>query len=160
MFDNEIANAAQRYQVPEAWIRAVIDTESSWQSNAYNPDDPSGAYGLMQILFRTAKDLGYTGEPIGLLDPETNIDLGTKLLGQLRRSYGDDFRRVYSAYNSGRPDLWRTSQQVAANVTRAIANLEKWVTAGVSELTASPQGGAVALLIVFVLLWAWGGKRK
>jgi soluble lytic murein transglycosylase-like protein len=161
MFDTEIAASAQLYNVPETWVRAVIDTESSWRPMAYRaePQISDASYGLMQLLTRTAKGLGYTGAPEGLYDPATNIDLGTKLLGQLRRSYGDDFRRVYSAYNSGKPDTWLTSTQVAANVTRALGNLEKWLNTEVSALTASPAGSGVAVLIAFVLLWAWGGKR-
>jgi soluble lytic murein transglycosylase-like protein len=159
MFDTEIANSAQLYNVPETWVRAVIDTESSWNPNAHNASDPTGAWGLMQILYRTATAMGYTGAPEGLYDPAVNIDLGTRLLGQLRRAYGDDFRRVYSAYNSGKPDLWQTSAQVAGNVARALGNLEKWLNTEVSTLTASPSGTGVAVLIAFVLLWAWGGKR-
>jgi soluble lytic murein transglycosylase-like protein len=112
----------------------------------------------MQLLTRTAKGLGYTGPAEGLYDPEVNIDLGAKLLGQLRSSYGDDFRRVYSAYNSGKPDLWQTSTQVAANVGRALTALEKWVTSEFSEITGGNSG--VVVLLAFVLLWAWGGKRK
>lgn len=161
MFETEIATSAQAYNVPETWVRAVIETESSWRPMAYRaePQINDASYGLMQLLMRTAKGLGYTGAPEGLYEPAVNIDLGTKLLGQLRRSYGDDFRRVYSAYNSGKPDTWQTSTQVAANVTRALGNLEKWLTAEVSALTASPAGTGVAVLVAFVLLWAWGGKR-
>lgn len=159
MFDGEIEVAAARYNVPSSWVRAVIETESSWNPNAHNASDPTGAYGLMQILYRTAQALGYSGPPEGLYDPALNIDLGTKLLGQLRQSYGDDFRRVYSAYNSGKPDLWQTSTQVATNVGRALTALEKWVTEEVTAITASPANTGVALLVALVLLWAWG-KRK
>jgi soluble lytic murein transglycosylase-like protein len=159
MFDNEIATSAQLYNVPETWVRAVIETESSWRPSAFRQETNDASYGLMQLLYGTAKGLGYTGAPDGLYDPAVNIDLGTKLLGQLRRSYGDDFRRVYSAYNSGRPDLWQTSTQVATNVAHALANLEKWLNTEVSALTGNPAGTGVAVLIAFVLLWAWGGKR-
>lgn len=162
MFDNEIATSAQLYNVPETWVRAVIETESSWKPMAYRaePQINDASYGLMQLLMRTANGLGYSGEPEGLYNPAINIDLGTKLLGQLRKSYGDDFRRVYSAYNSGKPDAWQTSTQVATNVSHALSNLAKWIDSGVATLTASPAGTGVAVLIAFVLLWAWGGKRK
>ena len=162
MFDTEIRDAALRYYVPESWIKAVIETESSWNPDAFRaePRINDASYGLMQLLYRTAKGLGYTGTKDGLYDPATNIDLGTKLLGNLRQRLGDDFQRVYSAYNSGNPDLWTTSKEVAANVARAVQYLTKWVAAEAATLTASPSSGPLAGLIVLVLLWSWAGKRR
>ncbi len=163
MYDLLILDAARRYNVPESWLRGVIDTESSFNPNAFRaePRINDASYGLMQLLYKTAKGLGYTGEPEGLYDPETNIDLGAKLLGQLRAKFGDDFRKVYSAYNSGSSTLWQTSSQVAANVARAVENLSKWAAVGASDLTASMGTSSPLVgLIVLILLWSWAGKRK
>ena len=162
MFDLEIAAAAQRYNVPVSWVQAVIETESSWNPQAYRaePQINDASYGLMQLLYATARKLGYIGTEVGLYDPVTNIDLGTKLLGQLRASYGDDFRRVYSAYNSGSPDRWQTSSSVAAHVARAVENLEKWISSGVSAFAASPAAGPLVGLLILVFLWSWTGKRR
>src|SRR5438034_7663401 len=99
MYDQFITASALQYQVPEAWIRAVIQTESSWNPSAH--PSPNDGYGLMQVLRTTAIALGYTGVPEGLFDPQINIDLGTKLLAELRSTYGENAARVYSAYNSG-----------------------------------------------------------
>ena len=52
------------------------------------------SYGLMQLLMSTARGLGYTGDANGLYDAATNIDLGTRLLSDLRRRYGTDFDRI------------------------------------------------------------------
>lgn len=162
MFDEFIRNAAANYTVPETWIRAVIETESSWNPTAYRaePKINDASYGLMQLLYRTARGLGYVGTTDGLYDPEININLGTKLLGELRRKYGDDFRRVYSAYNSGNPDLWETSTQVATNVARAVSNLSKWIATGVSEFSRAPESGPFVGLLILIFLWAWTGKRR
>lgn len=122
-YDDYIRNAAFLWDVPEHWIRAVIETESSWRPNVHNAGD---GYGLMQVLLSTARGLGYDGPAEGLFDPRVNIELGTQLLGQLRAAYGDSFERVYSAYNSGRPDLYLTSRQVANNVNRALAAVERY----------------------------------
>lgn len=161
MFEDEIANAATLYNVPESWIRAVIETESNWIAQAFRsePRISDASYGLMQLLYRTAKGLGYTGMPEGLYDPFVNIDLGTKLLGQLRALYGDDFQRVYSAYNSGSPDLWQTSSQVAANVARAVQSLTKWLSTEFTDLTKSPQSNTIVGLLVLVMVWVWAGKK-
>lgn len=162
MFDAEIATSSRRWAVPESWIRAVIETESSWNPKAYReePRINDASYGLMQLLYRTALGLGFTGTSSQLYDPATNIDLGTKLLGQLRQQHGDDFRRVYSAYNSGNPDLWQRSKEVAAHVARAVENLTKWLSTEVSEFAAAPESGPLVGLVVLVLLWSWTGRRR
>ncbi len=162
MFDSEIRESATRWNVPEPWIKAVIETESSWNPQAYREEMKinDASYGLMQLLYKTALGLGYTGTSSGLYDPATNINLGTKLLGQLRTQYGDDFRRVYSAYNSGNPDLWQRSTQVATNVARAVTNLTKWVSSEVAQFTAAPESGPMVGLLVVMLLFFWTGKKR
>lgn len=162
MFDNEIQQASQTHQVPVSWIQAVIETESSWNTKAYRaePRINDASYGLMQLLYKTAAGLGYTGTPQGLYDPATNIELGTKLLAQLRAQHGDDFRRVYSAYNSGSPDMWQRSTQVAANVARAVDNLSKWVSSEVAAFVTSPESNGLVGLLVVVLLYYWTKRRK
>lgn len=167
MFDELIRSASLTYDVPEAWIRAVIDVESSWNPRAYRYEARinDASYGLMQLLGRTATALGYAGSTEGLYDPQINIDLGSRLLGQLRSSYDDDFRRVYSAYNSGNPDLWERSTQVAAHVSRAVAALEKYAAEVVHYVVGAGQESPVAssglvALLVAVLLWAWTTKRR
>lgn len=161
MWDSVIQQASIKWQVPEVWIRAVIDTESSWDPNAYRaePQINDASYGLMQLLVRTARGLGFAGDAEDLYDPAINIDLGTKLLGDLRSRYGDDFRRIYSAYNSGKPDLYRTSSGVGKNVSRAVHALERYLTEAVTAVTASPTTSGVGLLLFGVLLWVWA-KRK
>lgn len=162
MFDSEIAQASFRYNVPESWIRGVIQVESSWNPNAYRAElrINDASYGLMQLLTQTARGLGWKGtDPKELYQPAVNIDLGAKLLGQLRRSYGDDFRRVYSAYNSGKPDLWQTSTQVAANVQKAMDALARYTSEAVQSVMRSDATGPVAAILIVIILWAWG-KRK
>lgn len=113
--------------VPVVWINAVILTESNGNPTAFRsePKINDASYGLMQLLYSTAKALGYSGTSEGLYTPDVNIRLGAKLLGELRGRYGDDFARVYSAYNSGSPDKYKTNTQVAANVARALGNLAR-----------------------------------
>lgn len=161
MYEDLISAAAIRNTIPESWIRAVIEVESSWNPDAYRaePKIQDASYGLMQVLEGTARGLGFTGPKEDLFLPHVSIDLGAQLLGDLRRKYGDDFRRIYSAYNSGRPDLWQTSTQVASNVSRALAALERYVTEAAQAITGQ-SGEAVAGLLVLVLLWAWAGKRR
>src|SRR5208282_3218238 len=51
---------------------------------------PRGSYGLMQLSLQTARGLNFTGDPSGLLDPTTNVTLGTIFLAtQVDRAGGD-----------------------------------------------------------------------
>lgn len=153
-----ISKHAAAFGLPEAWIKAVMQQESSGIPNAYRaePRINDASYGLMQLLYRTAKGLGYTGEPDGLYDPDTNIFLGAKLLAQLRTQYGDDLRRVYSAYNSGKPDTYLTNQQVASNVEKVIGYLTQFLKT--EPLIAS--AGAGGILLIALLLWMWAKRIK
>ena len=140
---------SQTYGVPVAWVEGVIQTESGWNPQAYRaePQIHDASYGLMQVLYSTARGLGYTGSPDGLFDPDTNIQLGTKLMGQLIAQYGDDILRVYSAYNSGKPDLYLTSTQVAANVARLLDNLQQFLEPVVAAAVENVSEAALSIPI-------------
>ncbi|MET3899027.1 soluble lytic murein transglycosylase-like protein [Devosia sp. UYZn731] len=74
--DPLIAKYASAYNVPERLIRRVIVRESG-----YNPGARNGPYfGLMQISHATARGMGYSGSPGGLLDADTNLRYAAKYL--------------------------------------------------------------------------------
>lgn len=75
-YDGLIAHYAQQYNVPEALIRRVIVRESGYNAAARN----GPYYGLMQISHATAKGMGYSGSPSGLLDAETNLRYAVRYL--------------------------------------------------------------------------------
>lgn len=157
-YQSYITKYAKEFNVPESWVKAVIMTESSGDPRAVgsDPDPLDRGYGLMQIILRTARGLGYTGTVEGLFDVDTNIRLGTKLLGQLRERWGDDIKMVYSAYNSGAPLNYTTNPQVASNVSRLLNHLE-------AVLKSEPfiaASGAVGALIIAVLVWYWSKRGK
>jgi len=158
MYDDIIAKYALQYNVPEPWIRAVIATESSWNVNAYRAEPSIGdaSYGLMQLLYRTAAGLGYSGDPVGLYDPDTNIGLGTQLLSQLRAKWGDDVQAVYSAYNSGSGTSYLSNASVATHVANFVNNLESVIAA---NPIVSSTGGFAAILVMLIL-WYWIKKKK
>lgn len=104
-FDSLIASAAARYSVPPALIKSVIAVESGGDPNAKALSGGDGArggsYGLMQMSLATARALGYTGDANGLLDPTTNIDLGTRYLADLLRQTRGAVDAAISGYNAG-----------------------------------------------------------
>lgn len=105
-FNPIVETAASAWDVDAALIKAIIGAESEFNPNAYRAEPQIGdaSYGLMQLLYETAKSLGYTGSTGGLFDPTTNIRLGTRYLADLTkqasaRGYGVD--SAISAYNAG-----------------------------------------------------------
>jgi soluble lytic murein transglycosylase-like protein len=100
-----------------ALIKGVIASESAFDPRALRGEPQLGdaSVGLMQLLYSTAKGLGYPGtKPIdadrehltGLYSPRMNIMLGATRLSQLVQWAGGDIKRAISAYNGGdRPGL-------------------------------------------------------
>lgn len=71
-----IVKYARIHDIPESLLHRVIQRESG-----YNPAARNGPYyGLMQILPQTARTMGYTGTPEGLLDAETNLTYAGRYL--------------------------------------------------------------------------------
>jgi soluble lytic murein transglycosylase-like protein len=65
------------YGVPESLVHRVVQRESRYNPKAYHKN---GYWGLMQIKYATAKSMGYSGPPEGLLDAETNLKYAIKYL--------------------------------------------------------------------------------
>jgi len=92
-----IALLARANGVPPSLVHRVILRESGYNVRAVN----SGNYGLMQIRLGTARALGYSGPPEGLLDPETNMAYAVRYLaGAYRAAHGDEDRAI-ALYSSG-----------------------------------------------------------
>ncbi|MGO4110088.1 lytic transglycosylase domain-containing protein [Paenibacillus sp. YAF4_2] len=89
-----ISEAAAKYGIDPELIRGVIRTESGFQSDAISP---AGAKGLMQLMDATARGLGVTNS----LDPQQNIDGGSKYLSYLLRKYNGNEQVALAAYNAG-----------------------------------------------------------
>lgn len=92
-----IQAAAQRHNVPAAFVKSIVAAESNFNCNAISP---RGAIGLMQLMPETAQEYG--ADPT---DPEQNIDAGTHYLRVLMTRYerkrSQQLSRVIAAYNAG-----------------------------------------------------------
>lgn len=123
-YDAEIQAASAEFGVRVPLIKGVIGRESAFVPTAKRGEPQIGdaSYGLMQLLYSTAKALGYTGTPEGLLDPATNIHYGTMLLAQNLSRTGGDEASAISAYNGG----WRPSLGFGARATRPLRVCLAW----------------------------------
>ncbi|UTD30659.1 lytic transglycosylase domain-containing protein [Bradyrhizobium sp. WD16] len=94
---DHIAEAAQRFELPAAWIRAVMRAESDGDPRALSP---KGAIGLMQIMPETWAELRVRyrlgDDPY---DPHDNIVAGAAYIRELFDRYGSP--EWIAAYNAG-----------------------------------------------------------
>lgn len=89
-------------------VFSLIREESYFRAGAVSY---ANAYGLMQLLLRTARQMAGRGVKIyrrNLFQPEINIRYGTKYLRFLLDKYDDRIHLALAAYNAGdhRVDAW------------------------------------------------------
>ena len=107
-----VVDAAEEYDVKPEVMVSLIFVESRWTPRAISRD---GACGLTQILPRyTAGYRGRLGKKLTckqLLDPETSIRKGTKILSYYLNRYRDNYRRSLCSYNAGGSRCRRSSMR-------------------------------------------------
>ena len=116
------AQAAQRYGVNEALLRAIAKVESNNQAQALNTNtDGSVDVGLMQINSRHFATLAqYQITPSALLEPCVNVQVGAWVLAQAIRVHGPTWRAI-GAYNAGSsPTREARRERYVAQVWRAL----------------------------------------
>lgn len=96
LFQGLVRKFARKHLLSEPLVKAVIQTESS-----FNPEvvSPKGAVGLMQVMPPTAKSMGF--DVARLKDPEINIAAGTMYLSMMLDRYRGDIQLALAAYNAG-----------------------------------------------------------
>ena len=128
-FSAFIAEASQRFGIPEAWIRAVMRAESAGNVRALSR---AGAMGLMQIMPDTWAELRARyrlgSDPY---EPRDNILAGAAYLREMHDRYGSPgFLAAYNA-GPGRYDEYLASGRALPAETRAyVAALAPFVGGG------------------------------
>lgn len=95
-----LAEAARVYQLPVAFIRAVVKVESDFNPNVVSH---AGAMGLMQLMPRTAASMGVR-DPF---NPRQNILGGARYLRLLANKFNGDLVLTVAAYNAGQGAVMR-----------------------------------------------------
>lgn len=101
-YKKQVAMAATKFKVYPELIYAIMRQESAFNPTARSPVD---AFGLMQILPRTARKIAPNNqidyeEPKDLLSPATNIQIGSALLQDLLFRHKGQFIRTVASYNA------------------------------------------------------------
>ena len=134
-----IAEAAQRFGIPERWIVAVMRAESAGNTRAISR---AGAQGLMQVMpatwdhLRARYRLG--SDPF---DPRDNILAGAAYLREMYDRYGT-IPAMLAAYNAGpdRYDEYLATGRPLPAETRAYVDL---LAPALGETAPSPGAPAV-----------------
>ena len=93
-YSDEIRDAANRYGVDEAVVRAIIHAESAFRPNARSH---ANAQGLMQLIPATAARFGVADA----YDPKQNINGGVQYLAWLMKRFNGDLTLAAAGYNAG-----------------------------------------------------------
>ena len=89
-----VIQAAGRYQVDPALVKAIIMAESGYNARAISK---RGAKGLMQLMPATAQALGVED----VFNPRQNISGGVRYFKQLVNQFDGDVELALAAYNAG-----------------------------------------------------------
>ncbi len=139
----EVAEAAQRFDIPATWIRAVMGAESAGDPGVVSS---AGAMGLMQIMPGTWADLRVRHH-LGRdpYDPRDNILAGAAYLRELHDRYGSP--GFLAAYNAG-PDRYEASL-----AGRPLPSETRAYVASVAPIIAG--GGDAPVMIAATDRFAW-----
>lgn len=139
-FDSIIKQAALQHGVSEGLIKAVMHTESGFNSNARSP---VGAQGLMQLMPATARRFNVSNA----YDPHQNIMGGARYLSWLLKRFNNNTSLALAAYNAGEGNVdkyggippFRETQDYVRRVSSRLSNLYSGGIISTSGSTASPQ---------------------
>lgn len=93
-YAEHVREAAELYALPEELLLAVMKVESSFDARAISS---AGAMGLMQLMPRTAAELGVTNP----FEPRQNILGGARYLRILVNRFDGDLAVAIGAYHAG-----------------------------------------------------------
>lgn len=127
-YDEVVKAAAAKHELD--WL---LVTAQMWQESSFNPkaESPVGAQGLLQVMPRTAEEMGY---PHPLFDPERGVNAGVKYMHWLQDRFDPEVdlqNRLWfslAAYNAGIGHLYdaqRLADELGLDRNIWFGNVEK-----------------------------------
>ena len=157
--------SAQKYGVPPELIMGHIKQESGFNPSAYRgePQINDASYGMMQMLLKTAKGLDPNATVEKLYTPEYSIDLGTRLIAQNIKKYGN-IPDAIAAYNAGIPRKNEKGEYVNSKgvtnvqfyvnqVTKYTNQYAEWFKAGKKVIEFSWFDSIIPILLIGVAIY-------
>jgi soluble lytic murein transglycosylase-like protein len=126
-------------------VEAIVIAESSGHTDAFrfepgfyrrylegkpefvgmNPRRVSSSYGLMQVMYTTAQQYGFTDHPEALFVPMTGLQYGCLHFKRLLAWAKGDTRKALAAYNGGQGNYSATDpQRYASKVLKLHASVK------------------------------------
>lgn len=144
-YRSDVEFAAYAHGLDPDLVEAVVIQESSGHADAFreepafyerylkhnrfyagfnNPRRVGSSYGLMQVMFATAVDHGFTKQPEYLFLPNVNLDMGCKILAFLIKRFGN-VPDALAAYNGGLGGIDKPAPKAyALSVRRHLAQIK------------------------------------
>lgn len=116
-YSEYVSKYSLAYEVDKNLIYALIKAESNFEADAASL---KGAQGLMQLMYSTAEDVakknGIELTEENILNPDININIGTKYISTLLEKY-ECVEIALAAYNagSGNVDKWISNGKIKAD---------------------------------------------
>jgi soluble lytic murein transglycosylase-like protein len=140
----EIIAASRAHGLDPLLVEAVVLQESSGKAHAVRfepsvarwfkgnpkaagltPERYASSYGLMQILYATATDYGFSSAPEFLFLPQVGLDFGCMHLAAMLKWAQKDTMLALAAYNGGKGNAHEAQpMRYAAQVLRRLDELK------------------------------------
>lgn len=125
-FDTIIEEFCLNKGIEKNFVLAIIREESGFDKNAKSWAD---AYGLMQIIPRTAKTLSSEigavySSPSDLYDEKLNLELGIHYISKLSKKFQRNKDKILAAYNAGPHRVKRWQSIIENNSDCFVENIE------------------------------------
>jgi len=97
----ESAGRTDAFRFEPAFYARYLQDRPEWQKQ--NPRRVASSYGLMQVMYTTAVDNGFTYDaPEYLFIPTVGLDMGCAILADLMEWSDGDVLKALAAYNGGK----------------------------------------------------------